>query len=121
MTSARLSITLFQIVLDVDLWLVLIVLHVLLGDRNVGQNQHLKQALQVTSDKVTVGWKSCTLAEIPHNSENEPFTLTGCSDLVAGDLVPDLLEELVCLTFEVLSELEVVQVNHSDDLGACLE
>ena len=121
MTSACLSITLLKIVLDVDMRLEFIVLHVLLSDRNIGQNEHLKQALQVALDEVTVGWKSSTLAEISHNGENEPFTLAGCRDLVARDLIPYFLEKLVCLAFEVLSKLEVVQVDQPDDLGSSLE
>ena len=48
---------------------------------------------------------------------NQPVTLTIGGDLVKRDLLPDLLEEDVSLTFEILCKLELIELDETDYLG----
>ena len=70
MAPSRLSVALFEVILDVDLWLKLIVFQVLLCDRDVRQDEHLEQALQVLLNEVSIVWQGRTFSQVPHNCED---------------------------------------------------
>lgn len=119
LASPRLWVRLFKVVFDILLGLLGVLIDVVLGDRNVWQNQNGENMRQIFLDELLVLRDRSTVSQVPYNSKHQSFALSACSDRTRHDHRPNMLEESVLILLEVLGELWLVQVHKSYNFSPC--
>ena len=121
MSPSSFSVRFFEVVSDVGIWVIFILIEVILSDRNIWQDQKVKNLHKIVFDEHSLSRHESYFTHVFNSRSNQFLTLFGCLHLIILNRLPNAFEHWVTVVFEILSKLEGIEIDQRDNFSSGLD